>query len=71
MLNKTLIIKAADEGSVVVVMDLGQYLWEGQLGDTKYYCRLKTLSMETFTLNTQIFQKYMRKNSSMLNNVII
>lgn len=40
--NKDIVIKPADKGNVVVVMDRFQYLWEGnkQLADEKYYRKL-------------------------------
>lgn len=40
--NKDIVIKPADKGSVVVVMDRKQYLWEGyrQLNDRTYYKKL-------------------------------
>lgn len=40
--NKQVVIKPADKGSKVVIMDRTQYLWEGyrQLSDTKYYLKL-------------------------------
>lgn len=41
--NKQIVIKPADKGSAIVIMDREQYLWEGyrQLNDTKYYKKLK------------------------------
>lgn len=41
--NKHIIIKPADKGSSVVVLDRFQYLWEGnrQLSDRKYYKPLR------------------------------
>ena len=41
--NKNIIIKPADKGSAVVIMDREQYLFEGyrQLNDRKYYSPLK------------------------------
>lgn len=41
--NKQIIIKAADIGSAMVIMDRFQYLWEGhrQLADRQYYRPLK------------------------------
>lgn len=62
--NNEIIIKPADKGSVVVVMDREQYIWEGnrQLNDTKYYSKLnKPFYTETFTQVTQIFQKIYEK----------
>lgn len=59
-----IIIKPADKGSVVVVMDREQYLWEGnrQLQDTKYYSPLKKpLYLETISLVIKIFQKLYEK----------
>lgn len=40
--NKNIVIKPADKGSVVVIMDREQYLWEGyrQLNDKQYYSKL-------------------------------
>ena len=57
--NKQIIIKPADKGSVVVIMDLEQYLWEGnrQLNDPKYYNKLnKPIYKETYTQIIKIFQ---------------
>lgn len=58
--NKNIIIKPADKGSAVVVMDREQYLWEGyrQLNEVKYYRKLKkpiypeTIPMVSKILNT-------------------
>lgn len=64
MQNKKIIIKPADKGSVVVVMDIKQYLWEGhrQLNDTRYYSKLiKPIYTETFGLITKIFQQIYQK----------
>lgn len=43
MNNKQIIIKPADKSTVVVVIDLDEYLWEGQrhLSDTRYYPKFK------------------------------
>ena len=62
--NRTIIIKPADKGSMVVVMDLEQYLWEGhrQLNDKNYYIKLnKPIYMETFKQITTIFNKIYEK----------
>lgn len=42
-LNQKIVIKPADKGSVVVIMDLEQYLWERhrQLKDNRYYKNIK------------------------------
>ena len=41
--NKNIVIKKADKGSAVVVMNTTDYLREGyrQLGDTNFYTKLK------------------------------
>lgn len=41
--NKSIILKPADKGSSVVIMDKNQYIWEAnrQLNDTKYYKKLQ------------------------------
>jgi len=57
--NKNIIIKPADKGSVVVVMDLEQYLWEGyrQLSDSNYYSKLdKPIYLDTIKLVDKILQ---------------
>ena len=57
--NKNIIIKPADKGSVVVVMDRDQYLWEGyrQLLDTNYYSKLdKPIYLDTIKLVDKILQ---------------
>lgn len=62
--NPEIVIKPADKGSVVVVMDRDQYLWEGhkQLEDKKYYLKLnKPIFMETLTEITEIFQRIYNK----------
>uniref|UniRef100_G3N475 Uncharacterized protein n=1 Tax=Gasterosteus aculeatus TaxID=69293 RepID=G3N475_GASAC len=48
--NKHIVIKPADKGSAIVILDREQYLWEGyrQLNDTKYYTKLA----EPIYLNT-------------------
>lgn len=66
MEDKNLVIKPADKGSMVVVMDLEQYLWEGkrQLADKTYYTKLnKPIYMETQTQITAIFQKIYEKKT--------
>jgi len=57
--NKRIIIKPADKGSVVVVMDRDQYLWEGyrQLSDTNYYSKLnKPIYLDTIKSVDKILQ---------------
>lgn len=41
--NKQIVIKPADKGSAVVIMDREQYVWEAerQLGNTQHYIKLK------------------------------
>ncbi|XP_024120094.1 uncharacterized protein LOC112141232 [Oryzias melastigma] len=65
MNNKEIVIKPADKGSVVVIMDKEKYLWEGyrQLKDEKYYKQLdKPIFLETFQTITKIFHKIYNKN---------
>lgn len=62
--NKQIVIKPADKGSAVVIMDRDQYLWEGyrQLGDIKYYSRLdKPIYPDTITLVDKITQSMFDK----------
>lgn len=62
--NRNIIIKPADKGSMVVIMDLEQYLWEGyrQLNDNNYYTKLKQpIYMQTFKEITLIFNKIYEK----------
>ena len=64
MNNKEIIIKPADKGSMVVVMDREQYLWEGhrQLNDAKYYSKLNTpIYMDTLTQIVRIFKTLYEK----------
>lgn len=62
--NKQIIIKPADKGSMVVIMDRKQYIWEAkrQLNDTKYYKKLaKPMYTDTFNIVQKIFQKIYEK----------
>lgn len=55
--NKRLVIKPADKGSSIVIMDREQYLWEGyrQLNDPKYYVKLdKPIYLETIPMVNKI-----------------
>ena len=64
MHNPDIVIKPADKGSMVVVMDREQYIWEGnkQLQDTKYYKPLnKPIYLETMKKVLNIFQKIYEK----------
>ena len=64
MNNKHIIIKPADKGSVVVIMDRAQYLWEGyrQLNDPQYYSKLqKPLYPDTIPLVQKVIQKLVEK----------
>ena len=57
--DKNIIIKPADKGSAIVIMDREQYLWEGyrQLGDAKYYSKLdKPIFKETIPQVLKILQ---------------
>lgn len=62
--NNNIIVKPADKGSAVVVMDREQYLFEGnrQLTDKKYYCPLKEpIYPETKKLVQPIIQSLLDK----------
>lgn len=62
--NPDIVIKPADKGSVVVVMDRDQYLWEGykQLENKNYYSKLnKPIYKDTLLEIAQIFQKIYEK----------
>ncbi|XP_013855711.1 uncharacterized protein LOC106511508, partial [Austrofundulus limnaeus] len=57
MKNRNIIIKPADKGSAVIIMDKEQYLYEGyrQLNDTNYYLKLtKPLYIETVPMVKKI-----------------
>lgn len=57
--NKNIVIKPADKGSAIVIMDKQQYLWEGyrQLNDPKYYVKLKKpIFWDTIPLVHKILQ---------------
>ena len=59
--NKNIIIKLADKGSAVVIMDRQQYVWEGyrQLKDKTYYTKLKNLFIRIiYLLWTILFNHY-------------
>ena len=64
--NRNIIVKPADKGSAVVLMDREQYLWEGyrQLNDSTYYAKLDrpiyidTLPLVSTILNTLWRKKY-------------
>uniref|UniRef100_A0A8D3BX45 Uncharacterized protein n=1 Tax=Scophthalmus maximus TaxID=52904 RepID=A0A8D3BX45_SCOMX len=62
--NKHIVIKPADKGSSVVIMDRTQYLEEGyrQLLDTKYYTKLdKPIFLDTVPLVTKIITSLLDK----------
>ena len=58
--NEDVIIKSADKGSSVVIMDKSQYLWEGyrQLNNTTYYRKLESpIYLSTIPLVEEILRK--------------
>lgn len=62
--NRNIIIKPADKGSAVVIMDREQYLWEGyrQLNDTTYYMKLSSpIYLQTIPLVEKIVQRLLEK----------
>lgn len=57
--NKHIVIKLADKGNIVVIMDREQYIWEGlrQLNNTHHYIKLtKPIYTETITLVKTILE---------------
>ena len=62
--NKNIIIKPADKGSAVVIMDRIDYLKEGyrQLSDTKYYTRLEYEPTADFRKEVAGFVEDMKQN---------
>ena len=57
--NDSIVIKPADKGSAVVILDRDQYLWEGyrQLNNSTYYSKLgKPIYMDTVPLVEQILR---------------
>lgn len=62
--NKQIIIKPADKGSAVVILDRDQYLQEGyrQLNDTTYYSKLKKpIYLETLPIVEKIINNLYQK----------
>ena len=62
--NRNIIIKPADKGSAVVIMDREQYLWEEyrQLNDTTYYKKLLSpIYLQTIPLVEKIVQRLLEK----------
>ncbi|XP_024120271.1 uncharacterized protein LOC112141375, partial [Oryzias melastigma] len=63
-INKNIVIKPADKGSAVVIMDKKDYLSEGfrQLNDKTYYSKLKTpIYLETVPLLEKILSNLYQK----------
>ena len=64
--NDEIVIKPADKGSAVVLMDREQYLWEGyrQLHDTTYYTKLPSpIYTDTVPLVSEIVNSLWNKKS--------
>lgn len=62
--NKSIVIKPADKGSAVVIMDREQYLWEGyrQLNDKTYYHKLdRPIYLDTMKLVEKITNSLLDK----------
>uniref|UniRef100_A0AAY4A4H6 Uncharacterized protein n=1 Tax=Denticeps clupeoides TaxID=299321 RepID=A0AAY4A4H6_9TELE len=63
--NTQIVIKPADKGSAIVILDRQQYLWEGyrQLYNTKYYKKLdKPIYLETMPMVKTILQSLYDNN---------
>lgn len=62
--NKKIIMKPADKGNAIVIMDRDQYIWEAQrqLDNTEYYKKLTTpIYLETAQLVSEILDKLKKK----------
>ena len=62
--NKSIVIKPADKGSAVVIMDRSQYIWEGhrQLHDARYYSKLEApIYTETVPMIFELIHSLWRK----------
>lgn len=63
--NRDLIIKPTDKGSLVVIQDRFQYLWEGnkQLANQEYYKKLdKPIYHETIPMIKKIVDRLWQQN---------
>lgn len=63
--DNNIVIKPADKGSSVVIMDKSQYLWEGerQLSDANYYLQLQNpIFTDTIPLIHNVVNKLYQKN---------
>ena len=62
--NRDIVIKPADKGSAVVLLDREQYLWEGyrQLNDTRCYAKLdRPVYVDTVPIVAQIVDSLLRR----------
>ena len=62
--NRDIVIKPADKGSAVVLLDREQYLWEGyrQLNDARYYAKLdRPVYVDTVPIVAQIVDSLLRR----------
>lgn len=63
--NKNIVIKPADKGSSVVILDRSEYLWEGyrQLGDKNYYVKLaQPIYPDTIPLVQEVVNQLQERN---------
>lgn len=70
--NRSIVIKPADKGSSVIIMDRDQYIWEAsrQLNDEKYYKKLQqtifpeTVPLVEHTINYLFYKSFIDNKQS-------
>lgn len=61
--NENLVIRKADKGNLLVLMDKSDYIYEAetQLSDQKYYCRIDHHINNSYLINPILLQAYTKK----------